>query len=840
MTTPTNHLRPRRQWTVHLIHHTHTDVGFTDSQRTIARFHAEFLDQAIALARRAADPAGDAALRGFRWTNECFWSIEQWLARNPPERHPELLDALRSGGIALTGTYLHYTELPDADLLRSALSRARAFCDRHGLPLDTALSADVNGFGWHYASALLDAGIQNLVTCVHSHHGLAPIGRRQMPFFWQTHDGRELLVWNGEHYNLGNALGLAPGAVITYDFADELRPATRTADILPLALKRLPRYLRQLEDDGYPYDFVPLHVSGAMTDNAPPSEGVIRFVHRWNAADSGSITLRMGSPAELCQAVRVSSVPIPRHRGDWPDWWSDGPASTPAEVRLARAAARTRRWLGHLAERSGAPAPGSNESACLQRAEQKLLLFTEHTFSHSDSVCAPWDINVKGIGGGKRALACAAWEAAVEARHAALARLGALANLAPHEAGDRFFYKVINPLSVEVTDVARLYLESKDFDLLPLNPRVIDTRTGEPLPCRVSRAPRGITCDVVLTVVPGEEVVLELRTGTGALRSLARNVTERGLPDDIADDHTHATAVSGVRCVETSFLRIDFDETAGITGWIDKTSGAELLAPNRVHPPFCPVYDVTSVAGQAGEDMTCARSRFGRNRKGPGARRSVGTLSSIEFNSVTDNWIPVTLHYSVEGVVWWRVRLDIWRTEPRVDVTLRLHKTSVWEPENLYASLPFAPSGNQLWLDKPGAPVRPWIDQLPDTLTDWSCIQEGFCSSPLESEAGNPGTAPGLAVSMPDSPLLQLGPLGYGPRRVMGNPDLTTDTPLPYAWLMTNFWETNFDASLAGFHEFNFRVESGTHLSTPVAALARVHALNHGLTAFRIPVPVGS
>lgn len=833
MHSDTDHHRPLRKWTVHLIHHTHTDVGFTDSQQTIARFHAEFIDQAIDLGRRAADPAGDPALRGFQWTNECFWSIEQWLARNSPERLPELLAAIRSGAIALTGTYLHYTELPDAPLLRSALSRARAFCDRHALPLDTALSADVNGFGWHYASALLDAGIQNFVTCVHSHHGLAPMGRRQLPFFWETHDGRELLVWNGEHYNLGNALGLAPGAVITYDFADELRPATRTGDSLPLALKRLPRYLRQLEDDGYPYDFVPLHVSGAMTDNAPPSEGVIRFVHRWNAADDGSITLRMSNPSELCRTVRASSVAIPRHRGDWPDWWSDGQASTPAEVRLARSAARTRRWLGHLAGFPGAPARSAAQAANLQRVEENLLLFTEHTFNHSDSVAAPWDINVKGIGGGKRALACAAWEAAVEARHLALAGLGALPNLAPHEAGDRFFYKVVNPLPGAVTDVARLYLEAKDFDLLPLNPRVVDTRTGEHLPCRVSPAPRGITCDVVLALDARADATLELRTGTGALRSLARNVTERGLPEDIADGPPQVSGPAGVRRVETPFLRIDFDNALGITGWFDKASGTDLLAPGRTHAPFSPVYEVTPVAGQSGEEMTYARSRLGRNRKGPGVRQFAGTPTSIEFHPASENWQSVTLHYAVEGVVWWRVKLDIWRTQPRVDVTVRLHKTSVWEPENLYASLPFAPGGNQLWLDKPGVPVRPWIDQLPDTLTDWFCIQEGYCSCPSDSGT----SAPGVVVSTLDASLLHLGPLAHGPRRVMGNAELKTDTPLPYSWLMTNFWETNFDACLAGFHEFNFRVESGAHLAAPYAALAHLHALNHGLTAFRIPIP---
>lgn len=835
-----NHLLPRRNWTVHLIHHTHTDVGFTDSQQKITRCHADYLDQAIALAHRATAPDGnpdaDPALRGFIWTNECHWSIEQWLTRTPPHRHRELIDAIRTGAIALSGTYLHFTELPDAPLHHAALARARAFAQKHTLPLDTALSADVNGFGWHYAAALLDAGIQNLVTCVHAHHGLAPIGRRQLPFYWQTHDNRELLVWNGEHYNLGNALGLAPGAVLTYDFTDELRPATRTDDTLPIALTRLPRYLRQLEDDNYPYDFVPLHLSGAMTDNSPPTEAIIRFVHRWNIATTPAdsraprIILRMSSPAELCHQVRAAekNIPIPRYRGDWPDWWSDGPASIPAEVRLHRAASRTRRWLANPP-----PPPPTRDDIAINTTtdqtslEQHLLLFAEHTFNHSDSISAPWDINVKAIGGGKRALACAAWAAAIELRDAALAiHHGALPPLAPREAGPRFFYKALNPHTHSHTDTARLHLESKDFDLLPLNPQVIDTRTGQKLPCRVSPAPRGITCDVTLTLPPGDTARLELCTGTGALRSLARNVTERGLPDDIANGRTHAGSAPGHHRVETPHLCIEFSDTEGITTWHDKTTRTELLIPARPHAPFSPLYEVTPIAGSEGADMTWARSRLGRNRKGSGVRTTPGTLIGIEFPPATENWIPVTLRYSVEGCHWWRVTLDIWKNLPRVDATLRLHKTSVWEPENLHLALPFAIPGGQLWLDKPGAPIRPWHDQLPDTNTDWYSLQEGLASCHENT---------GLVIATPDAPLLHIGPLAHGPRRLMGNPALGNDRPLPYSWLMTNFWETNFDASLAGFHEYRYRVESGPHLATPVAAMAHLHALAlDGFPTFRV------
>jgi len=51
---------------------------------------------------------------------------------------------------------------------------------------------------------------------------------------------------------------------------------------------------------------------------------------------------------------------------------------------------------------------------------------------------------------------------------------------------------------------------------------------------------------------------------------------------------------------------------------------------------------------------------------------------------------------------------------------------------------------------------------------------------------------------------------------------------------MTNYWETNFEASLGGFHEFNYRVEFGSHLADPNGAIRHCRTLNHGLKPFRI------
>jgi len=103
-------------------------------------------------------------------------------------------------------------------------------------------------------------------------------------------------------------------------------------------------------------------------------------------------------------------------------------------------------------------------------------------------------------------------------------------------------------------------------------------------------------------------------------------------------------------------------------------------------------------------------------------------------------------------------------------------------------------------LDKAGGPVRARIDQLPGSLIDFYSVQNGFV---VEGEQN------AVAVAMKDNPLVQLGPLEYKEDRVLHDPDQPhPDRALPYAWLMTNYWETNFAAGLGGFHSFRFSVSS--------------------------------
>jgi len=815
-------IMPDRPWTVYLIHHTHTDIGYTETQGRIARYHLQFLDDVVAAYR--SWKAGEAALDGFVWTIECFWSVEQWLAARGEADRASLVDAIREGFAGLSATYLHFNELIDAPLMRSVLGRAADYAKANGLVADTALSADINGFSWGYAQALHDTGAGNLVSFLHSYHGKSPIGQRQVPFWWETPAGDRVLVWNGEHYMFGNALGLVPSAQITHVFADEFTPCAADPNNRPLAEIRLPRYLRQLELDGYPQNFLVAGVAGTFSDNAPPHFALPDFIRRWNADHGDHIRLEMTTPSAFMRKVRAEWRDIPTHRGDWPDWWSDGMASIPDETRFCRSAQR-----GLVRLRAARGVPGWKfDQAAEARIEQQIALYCEHTFNHSDSMMTPWDGVTKHIAAGKSAIACAALSAVCEAEDDLKVALGET----PMRTARPFLYRIVNPFPHPMETLVPIYLEYCDFYVRDLAPRLINRGTGRELEAQKVAAPRGWNFLVPLRLEAGQEALIELAEGIPTARFNQMLTNDSILWKNTDIDARFAGEMRPVTGAgfSSAHTRIAFDKVAGIASWHDAATGASLLADGAKWPLFTPIYERTPVEDPNDPDAQLqARKLMGRNRKGAGVERHEGVVKSVRLLDDGPHLAVYAVDYDLAGSRMARVELRLSRHQPVAEVAFRINKESLWDPENVFLALPFAcGEGSQVWLDKAGAAVRPVADQLPGTLTDWYCLQSGYAVC---------GKGMGIAVACLDAPLLQLGPLEPGTR-------LLADGSLPerhardaFSWLMTNYWETNFEASLGGFHEFRYRIRWGVDLADPQNALAACRELGDDPLVFRSNLP---
>lgn len=650
-----------------------------------------------------------------------------------------------------------------------------------GYPIKSAMTADVNGFGWGYAQTLHDCGIENFFTCVHTHHGMFPLFKKQTPFWWETTKGEKLLVWNGEHYHFGNELGFAPLAGSSYQIKDECDHDTIYYDFWKMAETRIPRYIAQLEKEDYPYDFFPMMVSGLRTDNAPPSPAILEMVTRWNDEHKDMVELKMVTLDQFFAVLRKQNIEIPTYSGDWPDWWSDGMAGNPDYTSIYRKAQRNYHYLKSLIQRYPELVKPDYKNI-----EYNLALYAEHTYSHASAMQNPWHEMVKGISSRIKVFAVMALEETENMRDELHAQLGetCLQYNMPLK------YKILNPAGTTVSNFTKLQVGHFEFVEKHLDKGCL-VKSGEHIiPHQIVQTSTGAELWVWLILTAGEEKLLEVMPSNSSayFGRMIDNTTLMG------SDRVYDIVQESCKCrveetfMQTPFVKIKWDKT-GIFSWQDLIKGEEMLRTDREHNAFSPVYDISS------------RRNMGRNRKAFDYVRSVGVCHGLKEQFEGDLFIEAKLGFSCEGFEMYELNVRAWKNIPRVDVSVIIHKTSKWEAENVYLSLPFFnPEKQKLLLDKAGARVEPWVDQLPGTLTDFYSVQAGLL---VEAEDHN------LAIATIDSNIIQLGSLDFKPRILMGMPELRNEPAQLYAWLMTNYWETNFEANLGGFYEFKFSLSWG-------------------------------
>lgn len=811
----------QKPWKIYAIHHSHTDIGYTERQEKIQQYHVNFIRQALQILREIRS-GRHPEWAGFKWVCETFWPVESFMKRASEQEKAEFAAAVRHGEIGLSGTYLNMSELMDKELLESMIGRIQSYGKSIEAPVTSAMTADITGFGWGYGQVLLDAGIQNLMTCIHTHHSMYPLWKKQQPFWWEMPSGERLLTWNGEHYMFGNDLGLIPGIGGSYTIKDELD--TSQGVTFEIAETRIQRYIQRLEQDGYAFRFAPVMFSGLPTDNGSPNPQVMEFIQQWNAKHGEQIMIVSSTLEEFFTEVRehAASHPedIPVHRGDWPDWWTDGVGSTPKHVQVYREAVRAYHKVKRLDPHCQTVSPDT-----MRDIEYQLALFAEHTWGYHSSVTEPWNPFVQELGVRKEAFAANASAAAHRALYDILEHKGE-ALLSPHRP---MKFKLSNPFDFVQEDFAQLIMESWHYSLIKDGFEVRDVDTGELYPSQLRLASRGVIISIPVTLQPGEEKTVHIQAvPSSKFRTAYRNDyvgADRMMDLDVTSD-VRAFKVTSTY-IDTPFVHITWTKGDGITSWIDKRMDKEMLRQDRHHHAFTPVYDVTRAAKV--EDQYEVRRKMGRNRKGSDAVTSTGVLTKAEVISEGDVYGTVELTFEVAGCSHYSLLVTAYAQHPRVDVAARIHKDSIWDPENLYISLPFGSPAvsktEELWIDKMNALTRPRKDQLTGSLADYYCVGEGAAYVSADH---------GTAIAMPDTPLIQLGSLNHQFRLLHGDTKLQQDPAHLYAWPMNNYWETNFAATLGGFYEFRYLVAWGEQYQTPEAAMDACRSMNAGILTWRV------
>jgi hypothetical protein len=641
------------------------------------------------------------------------------------------------------------------------------------------MTCDINGYSWGYASALYDAGVRCLLSAVHTHHGYTVCSKKQFPFYWEGPDGKKLLVWQGEHYHLGNELNIHRlSGQYSYMIPDGL-PGTGLSD-WELTKTRLFAYVRQLKKEGYPFDFCPIQVSGMCTDNSPPGPQIAQFVEDWNREFKNEIEMEMVTLRTFFDEVEKHTAEIPTYRGDWTDWWADGVCSTPNVVKHYREAVRKYQNCRLLD-----PDYKIVDQKLLDSARYDLMMYAEHTWGFSSSITEPSHPQVNTLDQRKTLFAARAHESVSRCQDQLCEHFGETAVILWKD----YRIRVVNPTNHQLQAIARTDLESLYGYR---NIRLIEEKTGKEVPCQISYVARGYEFNIPVTLEPLEAksfLIQEAKPGEVCSVSMHPDYGADGIHDfafaRYADPDWACTPFE----MDTPFFKIRFEVPTGIVSIYDKKHQRELINGQK-ESAFQPIYEITPIL----TDAYTERRRMGRNRKAQHTKRDFATLTRVDTQDFGSVFMRASLQFELSGCKKTELILTAYRDLPRLDIDFRLHKESCLEPENLYLALPFAKEESTLYVEKTGCILRPRLDQLPESCTEFYALQSGLAWIQKDSS---------VILALPDAPMISMGSLLPHDIRLCGDPLQKNSDPV-YSWVMNNFWETNFKASLGGFHQYSY------------------------------------
>ena len=365
-------VRPVRPWRVYLLHHTHLDIGYTNTQEQVMRLQWRHLEKAIELARESADYPEGAR---FKWLPEGLWAVDGYLRQASPQQKRTFLKAVRAGWVNLSALYGNaLTGLYHPEELMELTGFARRFSRETGVTIDSAMISDVPGWTWGLVPVLAKSGVKYLSMGPNSGHRIGQtFAWADQPFYWESPSGQDrVLCWvHGKGYSWFHT-GLE---------------AALTGKVGPnvLTSQRILGYLRDLEEADYPYDMIPIRYN-IGSDNGPPDVGLADRVREWNERYVYP-KMVISTPSQAFSEFEARyGDRLPVVRGDYTPYWEDGAASTARETGINRRAAdRLVRADALWAMLQPGPYPAER----FHDTWRELILYDEHTWGAWNSISDP-------------------------------------------------------------------------------------------------------------------------------------------------------------------------------------------------------------------------------------------------------------------------------------------------------------------------------------------------------------------------------------------------------------------------------------------------------------------
>jgi hypothetical protein len=503
-------------------------------------------------------------------------------------------------------------------------------------------------------------------------------------------------------------------------------------------------------------------VNGAFSDNQGVAPWLPEVVDKWNAQWEYP-KLILARPEEFFGYIEKNFADkIPVLRTDFGGWWEDGAASSALETVLCRRAEERAVTAEMLHSLAAVLARADYPKADLDELWRNILLYDEHTWGAWCSISKPQDEQTVKQWEVKASFARKADEASRELLKRGMEKLAALTPAAD--------LVVFNPLSWSRNDVVTT--EKAEA--------VVDLATKRTVPCQA--LPEGGSC-FVATALPS--------VGYRSYRSATP-----------AGSAKQAATISG-NVMENEFYRVTLDpRTGALKSIFDKESRRELVDADSEYG----LGELIYVSG--GEGSYAVHSdlkrlpapKFTYHRQ---TATGLKTINGPVFGELTseakaEKFPKVTL------------RIRLYHEVKRLDLSYELDKEETTAKEAVYIAFPFAFDMQKggLWLEYPDAITEPLKDQHASACRDWYSVQRWLAASDGKAT---------VVLSPLDTPLVTLGDMTAS----TWPPQLSMKRAHVFAYVMNNYWHTNYKAQQGGKHTFRFSLTSNRGAFSKAAAVSK-------------------
>jgi alpha-mannosidase len=689
----------------------------------------------------------------YHWNLESSWAAQMWLRDRLPQQHEALYEAARNKRIGIESGYLNILT---------------GLCSEEELIRNLYYSARLHREkGVPFESMTLTDAPSHVWTTPSI---LAGAGIRYLSVGING-TRAPLLKQNIHHKSPFWWVGPDGQKILTWFTAGYSQAAQiglrEGADNMRKAIERDLTWWNARDD--YSFDAILLH--GAYSDNVAISRDLAESLTEYTKRYAYPQVILCANNDFFQYIEAKFPAKIQTLRGCGGSWWEDGAGSTAYETAINR---NTHQEV-IAAETVWATLAGLDLTKQFPQNEfnhiwDNVLLYDEHTWGAHNSITEPTSDFVQRQWAVKAAYAT---EASQQTQHLLQNGLATLASAVHADSSDAGALLVYNPSGQVRSDIAEV------------------------------KIPQGVL------IQDGEKITPQQMIDRDALG----NVTVRFRASDVpavgyrtfrlmrSKDTSAAVGRFDKNVLENDFYRITFDViSGGISGIVDKKLDREIVDASSKYKLGQLIYAAGGAAkGPDGKEVTqvdCPNIAEVKLSSPKTARVEAGLSGPLMISARTLTSHPLFPHIEME--------VQLSNVEPRIDFVFRLRKNMTFDKEAVYIAFPFAGRNPQFRYEIGGGDVRPNEEHLPGGCRDWFAVQRWIT---MNAE----GSA--VALSPMDTPLVTLCDLTPG--KWLDTLDISNGTV--FAYVMNNYWFTNYKAGQDGDFTFRYSLTSGAKIEPDAA-----------------------